>query len=833
MQAKLESKLTLFAILLAVLGALPGNAPAQAQPARITQTTTAQQRRGARGEPARGVYKAQVVPHWFAKDTKFWYRNDLPGGNKEFILVDAEQGSRQPAFDHQKLANALSKTAGQDYKPTGLPFGEIEFTENGSAIQFKAASKTWKCNLTSYECIETKDGSGTGASNVPATTAPDSLSADVQLTGIDQVPGAESLLLSLNEDSSFAEEDSSPSPKGPQQQQQTGQRPDRNQRQGGGGQFARGRSLRSPDGKWTAFIKDQNVFLRSEGEGTEFQLSQDGATNNAYGRLDWSPDSKTFIGWRIEPGDNKEVYLVQSSPANGGRAILESRPYPQAGDKFTAYELSIFDVESRKQIKPPVDRVDFGSPAPRWHMDGRHFTYEKVDRGHQRFRVIEIDARNGTTRNLIDEQTKTFIWTAHAEDIENRGVKIVTYLDKTDEMINASERDGWRHLYLFDAKAGKLKNQMTKGEWVVRGVDKIDEEQHQVWFQASGMNLDQDPYFIHYYRINFDGTGLVALTEGNGNHSISYSPDHKYLIDTFSRVDMPPVNNLRRSSDGKLVCRLEEADITELEKTGWAPPEVFTAKGRDGKTDIWGIILRPKNFDPGKKYPILEDIYAGPQDSYVPKSFSGGNRYAALNELGFVVVKMDGMGTANRSKAFHDVCWQNLKDAGFPDRILWIKAAAAKYPAMDITRVGVYGTSAGGQNAAGAVLFHPEFYKAAVANCGCHDNRLDKASWNEQWMGYPVGQCYSECSNIDNAGKLEGHLFLIVGELDHNVPPESTFRFVDALIKAKKDFDFLVVTNGDHGSGGAYGQRRLQDFFQRYLLNVEPPNRNAIIAAGN
>jgi dipeptidyl aminopeptidase/acylaminoacyl peptidase len=248
----------------------------------------------------------------------------------------------------------------------------------------------------------------------------------------------------------------------------------------------------------------------------------------------------------------------------------------------------------------------------------------------------------------------------------------------------------------------------------------------------------KDPYFVHYYRVNFDGTGLVALTEGNGTHTIDLSPDRQYLIDTWSRVDLPPVNELRRASDGKLVCKLEEADMTELKAT-WQAPEVFVAKGRDGKTDIWGIICRPRDFDPAKKYPVIEQIYAGPQGSFVPKSFSSSRRFSSLTDLGFIVVQMDGMGTANRSKAFHDVCWKNLKDAGFPDRILWHKAAAAKYPYYDISRVGVYGHSAGGQNAAGAVLFHPDFYKVAVASCGCHDNRMDKASWNEQWMGYPVG----------------------------------------------------------------------------------------------
>jgi dipeptidyl aminopeptidase/acylaminoacyl peptidase len=287
---------------------------------------------------------------------------------------------------------------------------------------------------------------------------------------------------------------------------------------------------------------------------------------------------------------------------------------------------------------------------------------------------------------------------------------------------------------------------------------------------------------------------------------------------------------LRRTSDGSQVCALEKADISELLETGWAPPEIFVAKGRDGKTDIWGIINRPKDLDPNKKYPVLESIYNGPQGAYVPKSFSGNRRTDSLTDLGFIVVQMDAMGTAFRSKAFHDVCWHNLKDAGYPDRILWHKAAAAKYPCYDITRVGIFGTSAGGQNAAAAVLFHPEFYRAAVANSGCHDNRMDKASWNEQWMGYPVGPQYAENSNIENAALLRGKLFLIVGEMDSNVPPESTMRFVDALIRARKDFDLLVVPGADHGIRGpayAYAERRTREFFVRNLLHQEPPDHNA------
>lgn len=287
------------------------------------------------------------------------------------------------------------------------------------------------------------------------------------------------------------------------------------------------------------------------------------------------------------------------------------------------------------------------------------------------------------------------------------------------------------------------------------------------------------------------------------------------------------MNELRRTADGKLIAVLERADVSGWKATGVPFPVPFSAKGRDGKTDIWGIMCRPTDYDSTKMYPVVENIYAGPQDAFVPKSFmSYYNDMQSLADLGFIVVQIDGMGTANRSKAFHDVCWKNLADAGFPDRILWIRALAEKYPFVDTSRVGLYGTSAGGQNALGGLLFHPEFYKAAVASCGCHDNRVDKQWWNEQWMGYPVGKEYEEQSNVTNAGKLQGRLLLIVGEADTNVPPESTYRVINALIKKGKSFEFLPVPGMGHSDGGPYGRIKRRDFFVKNLLNTNPPDRN-------
>ena len=377
-----------------------------------------------------------------------------------------------------------------------------------------------------------------------------------------------------------------------------------------------------------------------------------------------------------------------------------------------------------------------------------------------------------------------------------------------------SERDGWHHLYLYDGATGQVKNQITKGEWIVRDVEKVDEAKRQIWFTASGMYPGKDPYLVHAYRINFDGSGLTALTTADANHDVSFSSDMAYYIDTYSRVDQANVSELRRTSDGAIVAEIERGDITALTAAGFKAPEVFTAKGRDGKTDIWGVIVRPTNFDPSKKYPVIENIYAAVYGSFVPKTFwpfgshSSGDKVIGMQaqaELGFIVVMVEGMGSLNRSKAFLDVAWKHIGDAGFPDRILWHQAVAAKYPYHDVTRVGLYGGSAGGQNAGGGVLFHADFYDAAVLYAGCHDNRMDKIGWNEKWMGWPLGPEYGESSNVDNAWRLKGKLLLVVGELDQNVDPASTLQVVNALIKANKMFDLLIVPGEGHSAGRTTG----------------------------
>jgi len=579
----------------------------------------------------------------------------------------------------------------------------------------------------------------------------------------------------------------------------------------------------SPDGSLEAYVKNYNVFVRSRDKKEDFALSFDGSENNYYdlNTIVWSPDGKMIAAYRVRPGYHRKIQYIQSSPTDQLQPKYSTIEYAKPGDTLDIEQPVLFTLNNRQQIV--VDNSLFPNAYeisnPVWRKDSRAFTFEYNQRGHQVFRVVEVNAATGKSRSLITEESKTFFCYS--------GKRYRSDVNDGREIVWMSERDGWNHLYLMDPETSAVKNQITKGNWVVRGVEKVDEQKRQIWFRASGMYPGKDPYFTYYYRINFDGTGLTPLTEAEGNHTVAFSSDMKYYVDTWSRIDLPTISQLRNTDDGKVIQEIERADITELQKVGWRAPEVFTSLARDGKTDIWGIIIRPTNFDPKKKYPVIEYIYAGPQDSFVPKSFSPYFAMQAQAELGFIVVQVDGMGTSNRSKAFHDVAWKNLGDAGFPDRILWHKAIAAKYSQYDISRVGIYGHSAGGQNALGALLFHPEFYKACVSSCGCHDNRMDKIWWNEQWMGWPLGTEYAASSNVDNAHKLRGKLLLSVGEMDQNVDPASTMQVVNALVKANKTFDLIVLPGQGHSPGGEYGERKRFDFFVHHLMGVEPPDWNA------
>jgi dipeptidyl-peptidase-4 len=527
-----------------------------------------------------------------------------------------------------------------------------------------------------------------------------------------------------------------------------------------------------------------------------------------------APDGSCVVFTEAEKVERRKVAIVESTPDGSVQPKLKVFDYIKPGDPLPKPQ---WVIEKSDGTKLRVARDLYENPFTEsgeldavWAPDSSEFYFNYNQRGHQLYRILAVNAKTGAVRVVVEETSKTFI--------HYSGKSWRHWLHGSGEIIWMSERDGWCHLWLYDAKKGTPKHQITKGTWPVREVLHVDQAKKEIWFLASGLRAKEDPYHTHLCRVNMDGSGFQQLTEGDGNHRVEFSPNREFFVDTWSRADKPPVMELRRSRDGGLVCELEKAEVSALLAAGWTMPERFVAKGRDGKTDIHGVIVKPSNFDPAKKYPVVENIYAGPHGSFAPKEFSRLMGHHVIAELGFIVVQLDGMGTNHRGKAFHDVCWKNLKDAGFPDRKLWIKEAAKTRPWMDLSRVGIYGGSAGGQNAMRALLDHHDFYHVAVADCGCHDNRMDKIWWNEQWMGWPVDESYVKSSNKEDANKLQGHLLLIVGELDTNVDPASTTQVVAALQKAGKSFDFMPIAGTGHGATETpYGSRLRMEFLVRHL----------------
>jgi len=525
----------------------------------------------------------------------------------------------------------------------------------------------------------------------------------------------------------------------------------------------------------------------------------------------WSADQRFAFTLQMEQGEHREITIVESSPRDQLQPKQKKLRYDKPGDRLDKPIPRLFDLMTGKMV--PLDNTLFNNPWSidqiRWDPNGNRFLFFYNQRGHQVLRLIAIDPMTGSVSSVIEEASATYI------DYAAKAYR--EWIFDHREILWGSERDGWYHIYRYSADDGELLNQVTQGAWVVRSIERVDPSKRHLWFFAGGIAPKQDPYQRHLCRVDFDGQNLLQLTQGDGDHSVEFSPDGKWLIDTYSRVDLPPVHELRSAETGELVLDLERNSTDGL-WTDSNKPIRFVAKGRDGSTNIYGIIVRPSTIEPGKKYPIIENIYAGPQDSFVPKAYSGLTEFHALADQGFVVVKIDGMGTSNRSKAFHDVSYRNLSDGGFPDRILWMQSASKEFPEMDIDRVGIYGGSAGGQNALAALLFYGDFYDAAVADCGCHDNRMDKVWWNELYMGWPIGPHYEANSNVVNAHRLKGKLQLVVGELDTNVDPASTMQVVDALVRAEKDFELLFIPGGGHGVGSTpYCKRRRDEFFRKSL----------------
>lgn len=579
-----------------------------------------------------------------------------------------------------------------------------------------------------------------------------------------------------------------------------------------------GEPVLSSDGKLKAIKYGDDIQIIEIATGKILYATHDGSHGTYYSAyMQFSPDNKKLAIMKIQAVDKHYIYYVESTPKDQFQPKLHQQEYQKPGDALPQRTPVIIDISTGKQLVANINQISnqYDLSWLRWTPDASEITFEYNQRGHKVYSLMAMNAKTGQIRTIAEEKFPKYVnWTRQWRYHFSDGKRLLW----------SSERDNYNHIYLYDIQKGKVIRQITKGPWYVRAVQYVDEKNGLIYFSANGRESNEDPYFVHYYRIGLDGKNLVCLTPESANHKVEYSPDYQYFVDTYSTVSQAPISVLRNSIDGHALMTLEQADDSEIKANGWKAPEVFVAKGRDKKTDIWGLIYRPSNYDPHKKYPIIDYIYSGPGDQYVPKSFISYDWWAtSLAEIGFIVVKIDGMTTSFRTKEFEEVCYKNLYDAGLPDHIAWIKAASEKYSSMDSTEVGIYGMSAGGQEAMSAIIQYPEFYKAAYAASGCHDNRMDKIWWNEQWLGAPIDSSYIRCSNVENAKKVERPLMLCWGELDDNVDPASTMKVIAALQKANKDFEMIVIPGAHHTMGELWGEHKRYDFFVRNLMHKNPP----------
>lgn len=717
-----------------------------------------------------------VVPNWLPGD-KFWYRT-LTAQGSEFILVDPAKGTRKAAFDQQKLAAAISAATGKNYTAWMLPFQSFSYSADGGSVIFRADNKQWKCDLKKYNCVN----------------------------------------------------DNSP------MEENTRRR---------GGRPGRGTEVLSPDGTKAAFIKDYNLWMRDVNTNQETQLTTDGikdfgyATDNAGWKssdrpvLRWSPDSKKIATFKQDQREVGDMYLATT---NVGHPTLHAWKYPLPGDKVIAtIQRVIINTEGAKiivfNIPPDPHRASLSDDISSsgtfddvdWNPDGSELAFLSTSRDHKQEKFRIANASTGEVREVFEEVVPT-------QYESGQGAINWRYLPATKEIIWYSERDNWGHLYLYDATTGKLKNQITKGDWLVTRLLKVDEKNRLLYFIAAGTQTE-NPYFTQLYKIGFDGKGLSLLTPDAGTHQVSFSPSENYFIDNYSKPDVPNTIVLR-NINGKKIVDLEKTDISRLKATGWKPPTPITVKAHDGKTDIYGLMFTPVNLDPSKKYPVIDYIYPGPQGGsvgYWGFSASRGD-HQSLAELGFVVVLIEGTSNPGRSKSFHDMYYPNMSENTLPDQVTGIRQLAQKYSYLDTNRIGIWGHSGGGFATAAAMFRYPDFFKVGISESGNHDNRNYEDDWGERYIGLLTKGAdgkdnYEAQANQTYAKNLKGKLMLAHGMMDNNVPPYNTMLVVEALEKANKDYDLVIFPNAAHGYGefSPYMMRRRWDYFVKNLSGKEPP----------
>ena len=715
-----------------------------------------------------------TTPNWFSND-KFWYRK-LTANGSEFILVDALKGTRGAAFDQQKLAAVLSQTTGKTYTASMLPFQTISYSPDKKFITFSVSNKPYKLDVDTYKLIA---------------------DSTAKL----------------------------PSPK------------------------MNNNEVLSPDSSKAAFIKDYNLWMREINSNKLTQLTTDGvqyfgyATDNAGWKhsdnaiLKWSPDSKKIATFKQDERKAGNMYLVST---NVGHPKLETWKYPLPGDSgIITIQRVIINVDTPKiiflQVSPDTHRASLSDDVSSsgtfddvdWSSDDSQLAFVSTSRDHKQEKFRIADANTGAVREVFEENVAT-------QFESGQGTINWKYLPGTKEIIWYSERDNWGHLYLYDAATGKLKNQITKGDWVVIQILKVDEKKRIIYFLADGKEPG-NPYFTHFYKINFDGSNLKLLTPEAGNHTITLSPSNNYFVDDYSQPDVPDITVLH-SIDGRLISTLEQKDVSRLVATGWKPPIPVTVKAHDGQTDIYGLMFKPTQFDSTKKYPVIDYIYPGPQGGSVGSwSFiASRSDNQALAELGFIVVEIEGTSNPLRSKSYHDMSYGNMADNTLPDQVTAIRQLAQLYNYIDTSRIGIWGHSGGGFATACAMFKYPDFFKVGISESGNHDNRNYEDDWGERYIGLLKDSNgtsnYNAQANEIYAKNLKGKLLLAHGMMDDNVPPSNTMLVIEALEKANKDYDLIVFPNSAHGYGyySLYMMRRRWDYFVKNLLHKEPPAEYAI-----